>query len=469
VAGGGIDFTFDPAPFLAGMRKASDGMSGLLGKAADVEKRIAGGINRAVTGVAAKVGLLFAAFKSVGAALREMPEVGMAFGIAKDVFLKNLLWPLRQQVMPMLQAMLDWTRDNRAQFVKWGTVLANVFGAVTVTAKVLWGVFKELTAAVGDSFQRAFHTSFKTFDEFLNVLSFKVSAVIIYMGMLAKELVGDLKPAFDWILDMGATVVGFFVDLVTSWAQANEQGKSLGTVFEKIGAAVSVIAGALAAAAKGFTEGLLPAVSGIMTPLDGMAATFNRLLGVLGLDDTKGIRGAFKGLGTFLGTTFHAALVVIGAAFDGMVTALENIKRTMEAIQSLFKGDVTGAGAAMGEVLKSTSRGGTKSVEEAYDIFTGEVLTPGPTGLRSGGSLHDGIVTKDGRVIKTDPQDNIYAFKSLGSARHAGGQVQVTNYVTVSVTEGDAERAGYEFASGLARGYNGLSGSLAESRMAEGF
>lgn len=455
----GVDFTFDPAPFLAGINKASAGLGGLLGKAGDIEKKITSGVGKAMNGLIGKVGLLFAGFKSLGAALKEMPEVGMAFGIAKDVFLKNLLWPLRQQIMPILQRMLDWTRDSRALFVRWGATVANVFGAAVTTAKVLWDVFKDLVAAVGDSFQKAFHTNFKTFDEFLNVLSFKVSAVIIYLGMASKELVADLAPAFDWVMNVGETVVSFFVRLAQAWTGANDQGKSLGTVMEKIGGAVKLIAGFIEAAAEGFEAGFLPAVRNAMTPIDSLAGSLERMLKTLGFGDKDGIRGAFSSLGSILGTALVGTLSAVAALFDGLVTTLGTLAQLAKVVGAIFEGDwsrVSTEWKAIGPAWDEWKK--------RQDELWGAVLPP-----KSSGQVHDGIITKDGKVIKTDPDDNIYAFKDLGGRGRGGGAVQVINHVQLMVTEGDAERAGYEFMAGLARGGGAVADALADSRMAEGY
>lgn len=448
-------FNFDVNPFLRGVQKIGEGMDRIQNNAKKFGDTVTNSIGKGINGLIVKVGLLFAAFKSVGAVLKEMPEIGQAFGIAKDVFLKNLLWPLRQQVMPMLQKMLDWTRDNRARFAQWGVSVANVFRSVVVVARTLWDVMKSLVDTVGGAFQRAFRTNFKSFDEFVNVLSFKVSAVIVYLGMLAKSLVKDMTPAFDWIINVGSQVIGFFADLVSVWTNANKQGDSLFTVMDKLKTTFGIIGNFIDNAVKGFREGFIPAVADMMTPLSNLVEQFNRILTLLGLNDGDGVRGAFKALGSFLGTTFHAALIIIAEVAKGLADSLENIKLAAEGIQKLFKGDFSGASEAGGKLLKNTSKGGTKNVGEAYDIFTGE-------------NINDGIVTKDGRVVRTSPDDNIFAAKDFSAYGKKGQSMGDMNFgpFYVTVTEGNAEQAGRSFGEGLAYSFRNR---VSSARLAEGF
>lgn len=392
-------FSFNIDPLLDGIGKVGAGFDRMQSSAKALGQSVSKSLGSAVNGLILKIGALFAAFKSVGAVLREMPEVGEAFGVAKDVFLKNLLWPLRQQVMPMLQSMLDWVRDNRAQFVKWGVTVANVFRAGAVAARTLWDVFKGLAVTMGDTFQRAFKTNFKTFDEFVNVLSFKVSAVIVYMGLLAKQTVSELRPAFDWVVGVASDVIGFFVDLASAWASANSSGDSLWTVMDSLGSALSKVGTFVASAVKGFREGLVPAVSEVMTPIGSLFDSLDRILNVLGVGDDQGVRGAFKKLGSFLGTTFQVILSTIAGIADGLAGSLEAIKAAAEAVGSLFKGDLSGASKAGRAFVDMTTAGQTGSLEEAYSVFSGEVL-------------QDGVVTKGGRVIRISEDDNVIAMKA---------------------------------------------------------
>ena len=451
-------FNFDVSPFLAGVNKIGEGMGRIEGNAKKFGSTITGAVNKSVNGLILKVVGLIAAFKTAGAVLKEMPEVGQAFGLAKDIFLKNLLWPLRQQVMPLLQKMLDWVRDNRAQFVKWGTTVANIFRTVVVVAKTLWEVFKSLVDMVGSAFQKAFNTNFKSFDEFLNVLSFKISAVIIFLGMLAKQLVTDFKPAFEWIIDMGSTIIRFFLDLVKAWTSSNEQGKSLWTVLDAMKTTFELLSNFIGNAVKGLTEGFLPAVKDAMTPLTNIVTSINRLLVALGFNDSEGIRGAFKALGGILGTAFVAALSTVATALDLIVTSLVAIAQLGNVLDKVFKGDWIGA---FDEVKKI---GGTFSGFGKRTAENGNAINAGVSSIVNPEKVHDGIITKNGKVIHTDSDDNIFASKTLPGKGKSTPNVNIGPFY-ISVTEGDAEKAGRNFGNGLKSTFRD---NVSSARLAEG-
>jgi hypothetical protein len=445
-------------------------MDRIEGNAKKFGATITGAVSKSVNGLILKVGGLIAAFKTAGAVLKEMPEVGQAFGLAKDIFLKNLLWPLRQQVMPMLQKMMDWVRDNRALFVKWGSTISNVFRAVVVTVKILWDVMKSLVDVIANSFQKAFNTNFKSFDEFVNVLSFKVSAVIIYFGMLAKQLVKDFTPAFEWIIQMGASVIDFFIRLGKAWGSANENGDSLWTLMDKLKTTMSILSGAVQAAWEGFKEGFLSSsFTQAMTPLNQMADTLNRLLGILGLNNTEGLRGAFSGLGMIIGTVLQGALAAVSTIFDGLVTTFDTLISMLEIVQKIANGDWAGAGkqfAAIGDAWKGF---GNRTVTSAVSVIPkGKTESKKPDA-----SIRDGIVMKNGKVIKIDDNDNVFAAKKFPDfsekKKVSGGEGQSYNmpigpfYVTV--TEGNAEQAGRNFGSGLALSFRD---KVSNARLGEG-
>jgi len=472
-------FNFDVSPFLAGVNKIGEGMGRIEGNAKKFGSTITGAVNKSVNGLILKVGGLIAAFKTAGAVLKEMPEVGQAFGLAKDIFLKNLLWPLRQQVMPLLQKMLDWVRDNRAQFVKWGATVANIFRTVVVVAKTLWEVFKSLVKTVGEAFQKAFNTNFKSFDEFLNVLSFKISAVIIFMGMLAKQLVTDFKPAFEWIIDMGATIVKFFLDLVKAWTTANEQGASLWTIIDKLKETFHLLANFIENAVKGFTEGFLPAVRNLMTPIDTLVESFNQLLKVLGFDDSEGIRGAFSFIGTVLGSTLTMALTLVVGLVDELVSGFGMLLQMAKGVAKFLAGDFKGSLEEFGKIQGlftswqgradkqfSTLTGSAKDYAAPYLGAIGNVGDNWEKNL-SGTKHNDVIITKGGQVHETSPDDNIFAAKDFASYTKKKTETMPVNIgpFYISVTEGDAEQAGRNFGSGLAYSFRN---NVSNARLAEG-
>jgi len=88
-------------------------------------------------------------------------------------------------IMPLLMKLMRWVTDNRALFVKWGRVIANMFEAVYNIVLKLWEVLKKLAAVVADALQKAFGTDFNSFEEFINTIMVKTILVTTMLGALA--------------------------------------------------------------------------------------------------------------------------------------------------------------------------------------------------------------------------------------------------------------------------------------------
>ena len=144
-----VDFTYNTSGFTNGIQQIAAGIANVTKRTVNMAKSVSKGVINA----AAKIGLLKLAFHGVQAAIKKMPEIGKAFGIAKDIIMKNFLFPIRKAIFPLLQKFLDWVRDNRAMFVKWGQTLVTIF---TVVSKAVGNVIelgKKLIASFGDFFK----------------------------------------------------------------------------------------------------------------------------------------------------------------------------------------------------------------------------------------------------------------------------------------------------------------------------
>ncbi len=172
-----VAFTFDPQPILKGVDKIQNKMSGMASGFAKGASRMSKSISKGIMSAALKIGTLFLAFKGVQGILRKMPEVGQAFGIAKDIFLKNLLWPLRKEIMPLLQKMLNWVRDHRTLFIKWGQTLASIFKTVVVVVKEFIKILRRMWTSMSGVIKSIFGDSITSLEELINVMLFKIVAL----------------------------------------------------------------------------------------------------------------------------------------------------------------------------------------------------------------------------------------------------------------------------------------------------
>lgn len=225
-----VAFTFDPNSFQNGVNQIVGAMGALAKKSSNVAAQVTKGFS----GVLKKVGLVGLAVKSVKFVLDQIPEVGKAFGIAKDIFFKNLFYPLRRFLMPLLQKMLNWVRDNRGMFAKWGAALVNVFRVVGRGVQIVFDFGKKILDTVRRIFSFIFGDTRNSIEDIINVITFKLAAVVNFIKILFEPIINTIlsgieklsKPVGDLLALVGGLVEDFLL-----WVTGSED---LGEAFEKI-------------------------------------------------------------------------------------------------------------------------------------------------------------------------------------------------------------------------------------------
>jgi uncharacterized protein YukE len=295
--------------------------------------------------------------------------------------------------------MLKWVTDHRAMFVRWGAAVANVLRAVLLVAKTLWEIFKKFLDAIGNSLQKALGTHFKSFEEFLNMLSFKIAAIIIWMGMLCKKLNLDFSEAFQWILEKGKEVIDFFVGLVkrlvelavdtgvftAAWdlLQAaingviavgktaleslesivamlltpNTEGDNITTILQSLRGTVDALVATLELGIKNFTKGFKEATKEIATPVREIV---DHITNIIEAFNSKKGAEAFKAFGFMIGTALNDAAKIVETVASNMETLITNLLKT---------GTITG----MIELLTAAMNGVT-SVSQNFINEVGKII-----------------------------------------------------------------------------------------------
>jgi len=390
-------FPFD----VKGFQKAVDQMSKSISSMETKLNKFGGtmqkSVSKGIVSATAKIGLLVKGFKSI---MKNMPEIGQAFKIAGDIMSKEFFFPIRQQIMPYLQKMLDWVRDHRALFAKWGQAVADTIKTVITVAKNLWNVLKDVSKMLTDSIQKGLGTSFKSIDEFMNVLSVKLSVVAL--------MIGD----------------------------------TLGKLVTKIGEFATA-----------FTDGFLPPLQKLSDPVNSIVESFQRLLNLFG-DDNSGIKGAFTWLGNLVANQLVIAFESLAIAIDTVVAGIQTLAQGGNLIKDLFTGDWGALKNDWDAVKDIWKEYGDRTASAGKRIWSAEKASIG---------IDDGIVTKDGKVIQLNPQDNIYAFKGTPM----GGITAPMNMVfNVTVTEGNAQAVGQQLGYSI---HKSFVDRLKEQQMAGGW
>lgn len=247
---------------------------------------MSGGVNMLLK----RVALIGAGFLSVRKAMAHMPEIGRTFSIAGNIIGKNLLWPLRKQLLPLLQKLLDWVRDHRAAFVRWGTYLVNIFKIIKNIVSGFIDILNKMWERLSSNIERIFGKTTKSMSEIINIMLFKVSAMASFILM-------TLEPVFEMIVD--------------AWSRALENSKAFFSGF-----------------IDGFGE-----VGPILEDLGNMLMRVADLLGLTSGATSEWSETFYK-LGNFLGGAFKATLLIIASAIDNMVLGFKMIGSGYEMLKS---------------------------------------------------------------------------------------------------------------------------------------
>lgn len=426
-------FPFDIKNFQKAVNDMSKSVSTIQQKMEGFGKTMTQSVSKAIMGATAKIGLLVKSFKSI---MGNMPEIGQAFKIAGSIVSREFFFPIRQKLMPYLQKMLDWVRDHRTLFAKWGQAVADTLNVVIVVAKSLWSVFKDLTTMLTDTLQRALGTSFKTLDEFVAVLQVKVAFAMLLIGEAIKQLADTVSPVFETVISKGAEILKFFTDLLGAWIGINKEGHSLGTIFKDLVGIFDKLMNFALDNLLAIFEGLKPALEGLMTPLGQFVKGLSSIVDKITSLDASPFIKFFVGLGNGILDGISATMSGVGALLDEAAGNKGAVDAYVKAMEEQGKGN-SGDGLMFGAV--APEKDGRSGIQKIRDNFK--------ESFSFGGKIDDGIVTKDGKVIQLNPDDNVYAFK--GEPRGGDVSVEMSMVFNVQATEGNAQAVGVQLGQSI--------------------
>lgn len=360
-----IAFAFNPNAIINGVKQATAAMSGMTqsvqvigGQLSSMTSTIASGIGK----FAVKLAGIAAAYVGISAIVSRIPEIGEAFSIAGDIFWRNFLYPLRQELLPLLNQMLLWVSNNRAMFVKWGMMLVSVF---RILKSAVEGVINLLSAAfrgLSRTLESVFGKVVIDIGAAMKVLLAKVAFIVIALEVLLEpvfELIGKiigflligLKGAFDGVMESS-----FFRD-------AGETLEFIYDLLEEIGTAISSAFGE--GNAKGFYE-VMKAIGHVIGDVIGGALRIWRTY-------IGGIVEGFKEMmasGTTIGDLFDELKTSVGALFKtlkGIFASVGGGEAKFENILEIVK--------FIGKIIGGTIAAGIKVVVFALTLAVKAVTT----------------------------------------------------------------------------------------------
>lgn len=437
-----ITFSYDIAPFVNAMNKMVEKMNGFeksSTKSINKVKEKSLDLNKVMSkfafigaGIAAGVGL-------IKTALNNIPEIGTSFEAAGKIITRNLLWPLRQMLIPLLQKMLNWVRDNRSMFVKWGIVIANIFKVLKTGFEIAFRIGKTFFDAFSKTVMKIFNATGMSITDFINLMLFKIAFLLLWLEI-------KLRPFIKFLSETINSVVTFITDLAKAIAKGFGERFNFDKFikfFEALGRlAENFTTGDLGKNISWFFKYLAEGIGELAGLLAGQVV--DNLTTIVNIID-KLFKLDFKGAGkevlSWFGNIGDKLADLTGLSSSGL---LKNANKIMEVLKK--QSDKTIAfkfGKELEEAPNSMKyREIVEKYSKKYDI-----------------KIDDGIITPDGKVIKTNPQDTIVATKnninktpeivSKSNSKNTSS-IKMENNINLTVTEGNAKQSGINFASGLA-------------------
>lgn len=324
-----VEFTFNPESFLKGVQKMSDAMNGFEVKTKEKGKQVENTHTSISAGMIAKGQILASMFMKVAGSVVNfvksgVPEIGKTFDIAGDIFKRNLFWPLRKELAPMLQKILDWTRDHRAMFVRWGGALVNVFRAVTTVFKGFYKMFEAMIKPIADKLKSIFGGVAGGISEVFNIVLFKITAVVMFLQVAFMPL------------------------------------------FERIGKAIAFAIGLVNSFFQGFSNG----ISGISKPFGDVIQQFLRLIDLfkLGNNEVNILNGAFKVMGDFVGTSLYTALSALAQVIDTIVFGITKMVQGVTWAKAKISGSAEDVAKINAEMEKTNKEFEERTKQRSEDV-----------------------------------------------------------------------------------------------------
>jgi hypothetical protein len=253
--------------------------------------------------------------------------------------------------------------------------------------------------------------------------------------------------------------------ILEEFLSVNEEGYNLQYIIEGVVDGFMRMLAFVIELTAAFTGGFAEAIEGIMTPLGVLLDSIQSVAeAIFGAEESLKVwKDIFGFLGQVVGTTLRVAFTII--AFS--------IKQTAEALLFLFDFlghkiaewkengyfdwliDIVGRLAEKVNELMSNeffqTVGG--ALTGAWDFIQDDVYGEGYSERRRNErrGVQDVVITPGGQIIETSPEDFLFATKNPESM--AGG-VNITidmSGANFTVTEGNAEQAGMNFAQGLGK------------------
>ncbi len=454
-----VGFAFDPSGIVAGAQKGVAAIESL----------------NARVKMASNVALGYLGMRGIGAAL---PELGKTASIAGDIIQRNLFWPLRQELAPLLNKFLAWVRDSRGMFVRWGGYLVGVFRIIKGVIEGIWDFMKRLGQSFNKFIENVFGKSTRTIGQTMNLLLGKIAIVIAFL-MTALEPLADafgkifgfifvgIKRFFEGLGSMIAEIIEEVSGVAKAFSELVDEIFGAGDGAKVFGDIMFIIGKTIGHVFKIVLYLLKTAIGGIKDLIKWFKETFNYIASAKSIPEgvLRTIESLFTGIGRAAKWVVEAlaglfdnlakwaddvGLKWLGDFFRGLAQYFrdlaDKISITVSALKEFFQliGEITGISDAKVVGGKST---GDRLKDLSYKAFASDpMMAQGMKQAREEAyreAKAKGIRWEDSEFRKNLPD---VLNQQLDEKF---GKVEMTYNVNLNVTEGNAKQAGQNFNRGI--------------------
>ena len=181
--------------------------------------------------------LILGTFKKIKDSFFGLPEVGATFDVVANMFKRNLLEPLRRELVPLLNQVSQWAVDNRETLVRIGVFIADAFRIAYEVISSLVKIGKSLIDGFASGVKSVFGDTTTTIGDIIRLVMTKIAATVIFIST---------------ILEPVANTIGMILGTVISWILKTD---------EALGA---IAAGGIVLLARAIWSNVLPAISALI-------------------------------------------------------------------------------------------------------------------------------------------------------------------------------------------------------------
>jgi phage-related protein len=295
-------------------------------------------------------------------------------------------------------------------FVRWGQTLANIFTTVVDSIGEMIEIGKRMFKTFLNFVNKIFGTNIKDLQDLFNILAFKFAVVFEFM----KALISPVQNLLGIIFEIGVILIEKVLNTIfkigAEFLKISKGGNNIFTVVGGIARLFGDILNFIIEMGSSLVNGFLPHLGPIFDSIKKISDAFQSIFdSIFGSNEAmKGWKSLFEFIGNVVGSTLQATFEVMADIVKGIDSTIKTIKDIINFVQGK-------------EVGKDFGQNAFEALQGLFGLFN-PVLAQQMKQLEPK-KVQDAIITPEGKVIETAPDDFLIATKTPG--RMSKGNVTI--------------------------------------------